>query len=63
VGHKEQFMALLIAIEEHHRLEDSNSLTKRRRELRILECSINYDTKGERSSHGKGKHRGLSVFS
>jgi hypothetical protein len=61
VGHKEQFMALLIAIEEHRRLEGSNSLTKRRK-LRRLECFINYDIKGERSSHGKGKHRGLSVF-
>ena len=36
MDHKEQFMALLIVIEEHHRLEDSDSLTKHRRELRRL---------------------------
>jgi hypothetical protein len=66
VGYEKQFMALLTIIEERHCLEDSVSLyklgNKGSRELRRLECSINYDAKGKSSSRGKGKDRGLSVF-
>jgi len=66
MGHEEQFMALLIVIEECHHLEDLTSLSKLgnigNMELRRLECSINYDAKGESSSRGKGKDKGLSGF-
>lgn len=30
--------------------------------LGILEWSINYDSKGESTSHGKGKEKGFSVL-
>lgn len=57
VGCEEQTLALLTAIEENHRWEALASLSnfKDSRELRNLECYINYDAKGESSSCGKGK--------
>jgi hypothetical protein len=58
-GNEEQTLALLTAIEEEHRREElafpSNLGIRGSRELRNLECSINYDAKGECSSRGKGK--------
>jgi hypothetical protein len=66
VGFEEQFMALLTFIEAScsHKVSASSSKlgNKGSRELRRLECSINYDSKGESSSCGKGKERGLSVL-
>jgi hypothetical protein len=59
-------MAILTAIEasrSHQGSASSSKLgNKGSRELRRLECSINYDSKGESSSHGKGKARGLSAL-
>jgi hypothetical protein len=59
VGHEEQSLSLLTAIDEEHCREELASLSnlgiKGSKELRNLECSINYDSRGESSSHGKGK--------
>ena len=35
---------------------------KANRELKRLECSINYDSKFETSSHAGGKERGSLIF-
>lgn len=60
-GFEEQFKALIIAIESGHSLA-LKSASKKERELRRLECSINYDIKrgavGEIDSKG-----GRSFFS
>jgi hypothetical protein len=50
-------MVLLIAIEEDHPREVKGACSnpRGRRELLNLECSINYDTTGTSSRHGKGK--------
>jgi hypothetical protein len=57
VGHEEQSLALLIVIEEEHHREELASLSnlgiKGSWELRNLECSINYDARGECSSREK----------
>lgn len=66
VGFEEQFMEILIAIEASCTKKVLASNYKPRNkgstELRWLECSINYDSKGGSSSHGKRKERGLSVL-
>jgi hypothetical protein len=65
IGHKWQFMALLTFIEKERlkELEDqSPSVSKRNREIKNLESSINYDNRGEgHSSHGKCKGKGSKV--
>jgi hypothetical protein len=65
-GHEEPFFALLTVIEEEYHREEIGSLSKLgikgNRELRNLECSINYDARGKCSSHGKGKDRELLLF-
>lgn len=49
-GFKEEFMALLTAIEASHSQKESTSSSKlgnkENRELKKLSCSINYDSKG-----------------
>jgi hypothetical protein len=59
-------MAILIAIEASctKKVLASNSKPRNKgsTELRRLECSINYDSKGGSSSRGKRKERGLSVL-
>lgn len=66
VGFKEQFMTILIVIETDHPQVVSGSISKLgnkgNRELKRLECSINYESKFETSSHASGKERGSSVF-
>jgi hypothetical protein len=60
-GFEGQLLAMLIAIEaeEYHRKQGLTSTPKKEnkggRELRGLECSIKYDSKGECSSCGKGR--------
>jgi hypothetical protein len=55
------FWAILIAIEaeeccrQHGLASSSKQGNKGSRELSNLECSINYDSKGECSSRGKGR--------
>ena len=63
VGHRKRFLALLIFLEEehHHEVLASPSICGSR-ELKNLECSINYDVRGSCSSCGIGKERVLSVF-
>jgi hypothetical protein len=63
VGQKWQFMALLTFLEKE-RLKEIQSLSasKRNREVKNLESSINYDFRGEgQSSRGKRKGRGSDV--
>lgn len=57
VGEGKKTLALLTAIEKEHRWEELDSLSSSKgyRELKNLECSINYDAKGASSSRGKGK--------
>ena len=60
VGQKWQFMALLtfLEIEQFKELEDQTlSTSKRNKEVKNLECSINYDNRGERQS-SRGKRKG-----
>ena len=65
IGHKWQFMALLTLIEKERLKEleaQSPSISKRNREIKNLESSINYDIRGEgQSSSGKRKGRGSKV--
>jgi hypothetical protein len=65
IGHKWQFMALLIFIERERLKEleaQSPSVSKRNREIKNLESSINYDNRGDgQSSRGKRKGRGSKV--
>jgi hypothetical protein len=65
-GFEEQFMAILTAIEagrpQKVRGSFSNCGSKGNRELKRLECSINYDSKFENSSRAFGKERGSSFF-
>jgi hypothetical protein len=65
IGHKWQFMALLFFIEKERLKEleaQSPSVSKRNREIKNLESSINYDNRGEgQSSRGKRKGRGSKV--
>jgi hypothetical protein len=63
VGHEKQLLDLLTVLEEEHRhevLATHKRGTKGKRELQILECSINFDARGDCSSR-KGK-RVLSMF-
>jgi hypothetical protein len=65
IGHKWQFMALLTFIEKERMKEleaQSPSVSKKNREIKNLENSINYDNRGEgQSSRGKRKGRGSKV--
>jgi hypothetical protein len=64
VGQKWQFMALLTFLEKD-RLKEVQSLSasKKKREVKNLESSINYDIRGEgQSSRGKHKGRGTDVI-
>ncbi|KAF5472286.1 hypothetical protein F2P56_009019 [Juglans regia] len=56
-GFEEQFWALIIAIEES-RLK---SATKRERELKRLQCSINYEGKEGSCSRDRTKGRGMNI--
>lgn len=66
VSFKEQFMAIMISIEasRSHKVSASSSKlgNKGSRELRRLECSINYDLIGETSSRGKSKEKGYELL-
>jgi hypothetical protein len=62
VGYEEQFMVILIVIEAIHSHMVLGSTSKGNRELKRLECSINYDSKFEASSRASGKERGYSIF-
>jgi hypothetical protein len=57
VGKENKTLTLLTAIEKEHRREELASLSnfKGYRELKNLECSINYDAKGVSSSCEKSK--------
>jgi hypothetical protein len=50
-------MDLLTVLEEgqHLTVVGSASTPKRRKELKNLKCSINFDARGNGSSQGKGK--------
>ena len=65
MGHKMQLMALLTFVEEERRnnvmVNTSSSGTKGKREMRNLECSVNYDARSVHSSHGIRKGRGNVV--
>jgi hypothetical protein len=67
VGQKWEFMGLLTFLEKEHFKElESQSLyaNKMNREVKNLECSINYDNRGDgQSSRGKRKGRGSNVVS
>jgi hypothetical protein len=62
---EEQTLTHLTAIEEEQRREQLASLSnlgfKGSRELRNLQCSINYDARGECSSCRKGRLMSCSV--
>ncbi len=61
------FWAILIAIEaeeccrQHGLASSSKQGNNGSRELRMMKCSINYDSKGKLKSY-EGMERGLSVF-
>jgi hypothetical protein len=61
-GNEKRLLDFLSVLEEGHRHEVVAFVpkTKGRRELKNLECSINFDARGDCSSRGKGK-RVLSV--
>jgi hypothetical protein len=67
VGQKWEFMGLLTFLEKEHFKEleaQSLSANRKNREVKNLECSINYDNRGDgQSSHGKRKGRGSKVVS
>jgi hypothetical protein len=60
-GHKLQLLDFLSFIEEDRRLGEEEALSgggkKGKREVKNLECSINYDARGSCSSRGKRKTR------
>lgn len=62
-GFEEEMMALLTTIEVSHFQNESASgskmVNKGNRELKILSCSINYDSKGGSSSQGGVKGRAV----
>jgi hypothetical protein len=65
VGHKLQLLALLTFLEEERRNEELGALlsggTKGKREIKNLECFVNYDARRSCSSRGKRKARGHPV--
>jgi hypothetical protein len=67
VGQKWEFMGLLTFLEKEHFKEleaQSLSANRKNREVKNLECSINYDNRGDgQSSRGKRKGRGSKVVS
>jgi hypothetical protein len=56
-GNEKSFLNLLTILEEeqHREVVGSASTPKGRRELKNLECSINFDARGIGSSRGKDK--------
>jgi hypothetical protein len=56
-GNEKKLLDLLTVLDKEHRHEvlASPSKPKGRRELKNLECSINFDGRGDYSSRGKGK--------
>jgi hypothetical protein len=62
VGHRLQLLAFLTFLEEERRKDALGALfrsgTKGKREVKNLECSVNYDARGVLSSRGKRKMRG-----
>jgi hypothetical protein len=66
VAFEEQFVAILTFIEAGRLQKVSGSISKLgskgNRELKGLECSINYDSKFETCSCAIGKERGSLVF-
>lgn len=65
-GFEEELMALLTVIKASLSRMDSASISewanRDNKELKRLDCSSNYDTKGRSSSRGRGKGRGFSVL-
>lgn len=57
-GFKEQFRALLIAIEEG-RFQSPRSTSRKNKELKCLTCSINYD--GSEGSASNGRSMGKAI--
>jgi hypothetical protein len=66
VGHKLQLLALLTFLEEECRINamvtNSSRGTKGKKEVKNLECSVNSDARGVRSSRGNRKGRGFVVI-
>jgi hypothetical protein len=62
VGYEEQFMAILTVIEAGRPHMVPGSTSKGNRELKRLECPINYDFKFETSNCASAKERCFSVF-
>ena len=66
VGHKLQLLALLTFFEEERRINamvtNSSNGTKDMREVKNLECSVNYDATSVRSSRDNRKGRGSVVI-
>jgi hypothetical protein len=62
-GDEKRLMDLFSAIEEGRYLEDeaSTSKLKGKKELKNLECSINFDAKGSGSSQSIGRIRACST--
>lgn len=64
-GHNLQLLDFLSFIEEECRIEEEGALSCRGkkgiREVKNLECSINYEARGSCSSRGKRKARGHPV--
>ena len=67
VGHKLQLLALLSFLEGERRnnamVANTGSGTKGKREMKNLECSVNYEVRGSNSSRGNRKGRGKAVIS
>ena len=66
MGHKLQLLALLTFLEEECRnnvnVANPGSGTEGKREVRNLECLVNYDARGSSSSRGnRRKGRGTTV--
>jgi hypothetical protein len=66
VGHKLQLLGLLTFLEEecwnNVMVTNSNSGTKGKREVRNLECLVNYDARSVRSRCGNRKGRGHVII-
>jgi len=66
-GHKLQLLDFLAFLEEERRIDEVGALSsggmKGKREVKKLECSINYDARGSCSRRGKRKARGHPVVS
>jgi hypothetical protein len=67
VGRKLQLLALLTFLEGERKnnamVVDSGSGTTGKREVKNLECSVNYEARGSSFSNGNRKGRGKAVIS